>query len=165
MADAALENAMNRRGSLASQINAQQQRLEELRRELQLVDEFIARWHTFATLDDDEPIIQAQSSVDKSPEKPKRVRPANPAREVVGDVVEELLREWGRPASRAELFAALKAHDIVIQGTNPEMVFSTMLWRMGERFERLPRLGYWLKGEPVPGSPNAMAQDLSDLLG
>lgn len=162
MADAALENAMNRRGSLAAQINSQQQRLEELRRELQLVDEFIARWHTFAGLEEDQPLIPTNDPVDKSPEKPKRVRPANPPRQVVGDVVESVLREWGRPASRAELFAALKAHDIVIQGTNPEMVFSTMLWRMGERFERLPKRGYWLKGEPVPGEVPA---DLADLLG
>lgn len=164
MADAALENAMNRRGSLAAQINAQEQRLEELRRELFLVDEFIARWHTFARLADDEPLIHANSSVDKS-EKAKRVRPANPPRGVVGDAVEQLLRDWNRPASRADLFAALTEQGIEIHGTNPEMVFSTMLWRMGDRFERLPRLGYWLKGEPVPGSPRAMSTDLADLLG
>ena len=51
MSDPALENALSRRGSLAAQINVQQQRLEELRKELQLVDEFIARWHTFAQLE------------------------------------------------------------------------------------------------------------------
>lgn len=165
MADAALDNAMNRRGSLAGQINSQQQRLEELRRELQLVDEFIARWHTFAGLDEDEPLIPVNSPVDKSLEKEKRVRPSNPPRELVGDAVEALLREWGRPATRARLFEHLPERGIAIEGTDPTMVFSTMLWRMKDRFERIPKVGYWLKGEPVPGSPNAMARDLTDLLG
>lgn len=162
MSDAALANAHTRRGTLAAKITAQQQHLEALRRELQLVDEFIARWHTFAELEDGAPLSCVDSPVDKSVEKEKRTRPLNPSRDEVGAVVEALLREWGRPASRARLFAEMPAHGLNIQGTNPEMVFSTMLWRMRDRFERLPKRGYWLKGEPVPGE---VPSDLTDLLG
>lgn len=163
MSDAAIQNAQTRRGALAAQINSLQQQLEAARRELAVVDEFIARWHSFAVLDGSEPIIPAAIPVDKS--KPGKRRPVNPSREAVGDVVEALLRERGAPSSRASLFAALPERGIVIEGSDPAMVFSTMLWRMKDRFERIPKLGYWIKGEPVPGSPNAMARDLTDLLG
>lgn len=165
MTDSALDNAHTRRGMLAAQINSQQQQLETLRRELQLVDEFIARWHTFAQLEDGQPFIQGDKSVDNSVDKEKRTRPVNPSRESVGDAVEEILREWGRPASRAELFDELASRDVIIQGTDPQMVFSTMLWRMKDRFERLKRRGYWLKGERVPGDPDPVEDDLEDLLG
>lgn len=164
MGDAALDNAHSRRGALAAQINVQQQRLEELRRELQLVDEFIARWHTFAVLAADEPLIRSEVSVDNSSENEKRRRPVNPSRESVGNVVEALLKEWGRPASRRRLFDELPNHDIHLQGRDPEMVFSTMLWRMQDRFERVPKRGYWLKGVPVPDNSD-VPDDLADLLG
>lgn len=165
MTDAAIANAHNRRGSLAAQINALQQQLEALRRELAVVDEFISRWHTFAQLDEGDSLIPSEQAVDKPVEKEKRIRPTNPSREAVGDVVEALLREWQRPASRARLFEELPNHGIDIQGTNPEMVFSTMLWRLQNRFERIPKRGYWLKGEPIPGDPTPLATDLDELLG
>lgn len=149
MSDAALQNALTRRGILSHQISHTQQQLEMLRRELQIVDEFVARWHTFAGLDEGDPLIPEDKPVDK-PQSERR-RPVNPPRDEVGDVVESLLREWQRPASRARLFAELPAHGIIIQGTNPEMVFSTMLWRMGNRFQRVKGRGYWLKDEPIPG--------------
>ena len=155
MSDAALENAHTRRGALAAQINVLQQQLETVRRELQLVDEFIARWHTFASLEDNEPLTRADSSADNSRPEGRRRRPVNPSRDLVGDVVESLLRDWGRPASRARLFAELPEHDIHIQGTNPEMVFSTMLWRLKDRFVRVPGKGYWLADEPIPGQSEA----------
>lgn len=148
MSDAALQNALNRRGALVERINVMQQQLEALARELRLVDEFVARWHTFASLDDEEPLTPVDAPVDKSDSV--RRRPVNPPRDEVGDVVEALLTEWGKPASRAQLFAELPSHGITIQGTNPEMVFSTMLWRMADRFERIKGRGYWLKGQPVP---------------
>lgn len=163
MSDAAIQNAQTRRGALAGRINSLQQQLEAVRRELKVVDDFIAHWHSFAILDEDDPIIPADSSGDKS--ETERRRPVNPPREVVGDAVEATLREWKRPASRADLFAELADHDITINGTNPEMVFSTMMWRMKDRFERIPKRGYWIKGEPIPGDPQPVADDLKDLLG
>ncbi|MGV9007112.1 MAG: hypothetical protein ACOH1H_10285 [Brevundimonas sp.] len=158
MSDAAIDNALNRRGALAQQINIQQQRLEELRRELSLVDEFIARWHTFAGLEADQPLIPANESVDKSATGKRR--PVNPPREVVGDVVEALLKERGEPASRASLFEALPDRGIVIEGADPTMVFSTMLWRMKDRFERIPKRGYWIKGEPIPAKQPATVAEM-----
>lgn len=160
MSDTALQNALDRRGMLSSQISSLQQQLTVLQKELKIVDEFVARWHTFAVLGENEPLIQADDTVDNS--DTERKRPVNPPREEVGDVVESLLREWGRPASRARLFAELSSHGIIIQGANPEMVFSTMLWRMKDRFERVKGRGYWLKGEPIPAEAH---DDLRDLLG
>lgn len=165
MADPALDKALARRGMLAAQINAQQQQLEFLRKELQIVDEFVARWHTFASLEDGQDLIHSAVPVDKTKTPEKQRRPANPPRESVGNFVEEILREWGRPASRAELFDELVHRDVIIHGTDPQMVFSTMLWRMQDRFERLKGRGYWLKGERVPGDPEPVAPELKDLLG
>lgn len=159
MTDAALDNAHTRRGALAAEINVLQQRLERARRELQLVDEFIARWHTFASLDEGEALIRPDSPVDKSDTEARKGRPTNPSRAVVGDVVESLLRTWGSPASRATLFHALPANGIEIHGTNPEMVFSTMLWRLKDRFVRIPGKGYWFAGEPVPGQSGDLIGD------
>ncbi|CAN5285842.1 hypothetical protein BH09PSE1_BH09PSE1_11650 [soil metagenome] len=65
--------------------------------------------------------------------------------------------------TRKRLFEELAHHDIVIQGANPEMVFSTMLWRMQDRFERIPKRGYWLTGVPVPNEPSASSK-LPDVL-
>lgn len=163
MPDAALTNATARREAIAAEINALQQRLEQSRRELALVDEFIARWHTYAGMGEQSSNISGGEPVDVTPPTTKRIRPINPSREVVGDVVESLLREWNRPATRKRLFSELGPKGIHIQGTDPEMVFSTMLWRMKDRFERHQGKGYWLKGEPIPGEQ--VESDLSALLG
>jgi hypothetical protein len=51
--------------------------------------------------------------------------------------------------ARDDLFEAVRAQGLLIRGKDPMMVFSTMLWRMPNRFVRLgAKIGYWLTQEP-----------------
>ena len=68
----------------------------------------------------------------------------------MGDFVEKILRDVGLPLPRAKLFEAVKVGGMIIHGKDPEMVFSTMLWRMQDRFIRLEKHGYWLRNVPNP---------------
>ena len=148
MSDQALQNAMAERETLAKQVNEKQQQLEGLRRELARVDAFIADWHRFAGTEPEDTgdIIQTGFG-------PAKRRPANSKKEEVASAAVELLKEAGKPLSRSELYKALTTDKgMRIEGTEPEMVLSTMLWRMGEKvgIERLKTGGYWFKDEPVP---------------
>ena len=70
-------------------------------------------------------------------------RPKNPPRELVVANVLDIIHDLNRPASRKELFDALASRGILIEGKDPEMVLSTMLWRSQDRVVRLPSHGYW----------------------
>ena len=49
---------------------------------------------------------------------------------------------------RKALLKAVTERGIILSGKDPEMVLSTMMWRMQDEFVRLPRWGYWLKNRP-----------------
>ncbi len=70
-------------------------------------------------------------------------RPKNPKKEDVAAKARELILEHGEPMGRTELFEALSEAGVVIRGSNPEMVLSTMLWRMSSQIVRLQPHGYW----------------------
>jgi hypothetical protein len=61
-----------------------------------------------------------------------------------------LIEREGRPLPRQHIFQSLIGEGINLQGKDPEMVLSTMLWRLKERFVRIPRQGYWLKEKDYP---------------
>lgn len=151
MSDAAIKNAAERRDALAQKINHLNQELEDARRDLAEVDQFIGLWERFsgekppvAAIGTPKPALVIRY---RPTPKPK---PANPPKEQIGDVVEKFLRDRGLPATRKMIAKHLKDENIIIHGTNPDMVLSTMLWRMQERFRRLPPHGYWLTNEPDP---------------
>ncbi|AWL92695.1 hypothetical protein CIT37_11090 [Bradyrhizobium ottawaense] len=147
MADSALENAERRRDALAGEINALQQEIETKRKELERVKQFISDYMAFSS-----PTGELQFTL-KPPPAPvakKGKQTANPDRKIVGDHVERLLRKLGHPIPRDDLFMALKLDGVEIVGKDALMVLSTMMWRMQERFVRIPGKGYWLKWEPCP---------------
>ncbi|WP_375598313.1 hypothetical protein [Devosia sp. Naph2] len=78
----------------------------------------------------------------------------NPKKEEVAKVAREIIEEAGHPLNRGDLFQRLQSKGIDLQGANPQMVLSTMLWRAGEKagIVRLKRSGggYWLKERPWP---------------
>ena len=61
----------------------------------------------------------------------------------------QIIAVAGRPVSRGELFPRLRELGINIDGKHPQMVLSTMLWRMRDQVVRLAE-GYWLAEEPYP---------------
>src|SRR6266545_90909 len=136
MSDPAIKNAIEQRDVLAKEINELSQRVDDLRRKLSKIDDFISTWEEFAG-NKAQPDAQTGKILNTSrTTREKRVRPVNPPKERVGDYVEAFLKEIGRPASRREVSDELKKRGIILQGTDPDMVLSTMLWRMKHRFQR-----------------------------
>lgn len=66
----------------------------------------------------------------------------------MGKHAREIILDAGRPVPRKELFEDLASRGIHIHGKDPEMVLSTMMWRMPQDFIRLAGYGYWLRELP-----------------
>lgn len=145
MTDQALQNAISRREELAKQVNEAQQRIEEWRKELRRVETFISDWHAFAGV---APLPQRDAAVVTVP---KPAKPANSKKEDVAAEARKIIEEWGRPIRRTDLYENLVERGYVMDGADPEMVLSTMLWRAGAA-AGVVRLrkggGYWLKEQP-----------------
>lgn len=170
-ADGALQNAQKRLEELANQINRLAGHLDELKREHASVSRWIDDWHRFAG----NATVSSEGGAANSPggtavNASPRVglvtvpwqphgRPANPDKKDVGRAAWGIIQKRGRPIPRQELFSELTQRGIVIHGKDPEMVLSTMLWRLRDDFVRLPKFGYWLKPYPykaadyMPGLP------------
>jgi hypothetical protein len=150
--DTALENANKKRDSLAAEINSLTQRADELRRELAKIDAWIAQWHDFA----DTPAalgtpdsLPLSRSILEGMEQKKRRAAGNPKKEEVAEAARRIIEERGEPISRADLFKALARRGMeIVSGNDPEMVLSTMLWRMQDQIIRLKSGGYWLAERP-----------------
>jgi YesN/AraC family two-component response regulator len=147
MSDPAFENATKRRDSLASEINDLQQTIDSKKRELSKVDTFINEWKLYASgpIPDDLAVSKAASSLRANIQFPQ-----NPPKEKVGEVVRALIKARQHPISRNMLFKALQVEGIHLQGKDPVMVLSTMLWRMSDQFARLNGYGYWNADEDYP---------------
>lgn len=137
MDDLALKNALGRKGELTAEIDELQKKLAELKRDLARTDQFISDWNVFAGLAKAESAPAATSS-----------KAQNPERALVGDRAATALQVAGHPLSRSELFDALSKMGLSITGKDPQMVLSTMMWRMQDRFVRIPGFGYWFRDQP-----------------
>jgi hypothetical protein len=163
MTDRALANAQKRRDEVASKINQLVQELEVSRKELVSVETFIAEWHRFA---DSAAVVASNTQINSGyPQVAQAIgeyelqldsagtptpTPKNPGRIVVGIATQQIINAFGRPVPRGELFAELGKQGMHIHGKDPEMVLSTMLWRMQDTFVRLAGHGYWLRKLPWP---------------
>jgi len=168
MADVALENAERQRDELARSINTAQQHLEDLRRDLRRVELFISDWRTLAEGKALQHTavgvvgVTAQGVAAGQPtlgnpvlhEKPlKPERRHNSPKEAVAVTARALIEAHGEPMSRTDLYRELIVQGLTIEGKDPEMVLSTMLWRMGPKtgLVRLKGGGYWLADRPIAG--------------
>jgi hypothetical protein len=125
---------------------------------------FIKEWHRFAVEEADTQSVQGYTRYAQAPDTvvPAKITPKNPERNAVGRAAWEIITEVGRPIPRAELFARLAGKGMHIHGKDPEMVLSTMMWRMQEHFVRLPKHGYWKRTVPWPPAdyvPGASVED------
>jgi hypothetical protein len=150
MADRAYENAMARRDELARAINEAQQLIEGMRTELRGVDTFLGQWRKFAGVTEPAGVDPALNDIAKPPPWiPKRMR--NSKKEDVAEAAYEIIKERGEPMTRSDLYDRLIARGMVLNGSDPQMVLSTMLWRMPSRIKRLKKGGYWLADVPFKG--------------
>jgi hypothetical protein len=181
MADRVLTNALMQRDKYAAEINQKNQEIEAIRKDLGAVETFIANWYKFAGLGADSGGgADSNSGVDKS--YTQDIQPIaaqgtllaasepthkNPPRQEVGRAAWEVMTQLQRPVPRAELFKELAQRGIEIRGKDPEMVLSTMVWRLQEHFVRLPKFGYWKRSHEwqpanyVPGQ--TVEQDEEDM--
>jgi hypothetical protein len=178
MTDDALRNAENQRDQLLIEIDRMKSEVDVLVQRLAVANAFIKQWHDFAG---DKPVevvnnpgtvsrpdlvvgAAANSLAESTPRK------KNSRKEEVAAAARKVIEEAGMPVMRAELFKILTSLGFVIDGTEPEMVLSTMLWRAGEA-AGVTRLknggGYWLTEEdwaPARYFPShARALDLGEL--
>lgn len=181
MSDAALKNAEAKRDALAAQINAALQEVEEWKRELRRVEQFISAWHSFAemqaTSGAESPIRKytlvaapgaftvdaKEASMRRSSTRARR----NSKKEEVAEAAREIIKEADTALSRSELYKKLAERGLVIEGTDPEMVLSTMLWRMRDRVTRVKGGGYWLADVPnaeLEYTPNPETASLDHVL-
>lgn len=146
MSDKAIENALRHRDDLAKKINQAQQQIEEWKRSIAETDAFIATWRRFAGEDDGPPPPPPPDDEAAAPRRRKATK--NSKKEEVAEFARQLITDAGRPLSRAELFDGLTSLGLTIEGTDPQMVLSTMLWRMKDSIVRLEKGGYWLAEKP-----------------
>ena len=70
----------------------------------------------------------------------------NSSKEAVAEAAYKLVKMRGDRIMRDELYDLLIEQGIVINGKNPKMILSTMLWRVKpSKLVRLKGGGYWLK--------------------
>lgn len=161
MADRALENAKLRFNALAALIASNSKLIAEWKAEQERIAKFIEAWHEFDELaPSDEALALGPPADDAPPPEDesaygititrRKKTVGNPKKEAVTDAARAIIAMNGEPMGRSDLFKALHDRGIILQGADPEMVLSTMLWRMRHRVVRLPGGGYWLADEPSP---------------
>jgi hypothetical protein len=162
MADAAIRNAERERDALAAKVNAAVAQIEDWKREIARIDQFVADWHRFAGV---EPETAPQAPAAKAVPKPRAVK--NSTKEEVAKLTREMIEAHGAPINRAALLAMLRERGLVIEGGEPETVLSTMLWRMGAAAQivHLKGVGYWTSEkdwEIYQAAPHGEPRDAAD---
>lgn len=159
MTDVALKNAEAKRDELSERIEANKAEIQRLSNAVEAdtaardsVVSFIAQWYEMAGLkppkeDTVQTDLLGQASIAKAG------KPKNPDRKYVAKVAAEIADATGRPLSRAEVAEGLRQRGIVLEGKDPMMVLSTMLWRTPETIARIEGFGYWPADKPyLPGN-------------
>lgn len=175
MGDRALENAETLQKQLLARKQELHAELVNVEDRLAHVSRFIKSWHLFAEADfsdaDRAYIAKVVGEKNESghTHTEEKVRPRNSRKEEVAEVARQIILERGEPVPRTELHAELVRRGLTIEGTDPEMVLSTMLWRMirqGAPLVRLRSGGYWLSDRPheESGYDPATATNLETLL-
>ena len=152
MTDTALENANMQKKQIHSEIEITQDRLSVLQDRLRSVERFIEQWHNFAT--GGEITFNEKSSHEENKEGPavavRRRTVGNSRKEIVAETAIQIIAQRNEPVGRSDLFRELTSRGIVLNGKDPEMVLSTMLWRMKDSIVRLANGGYWLADKSSP---------------
>lgn len=164
MSDAAYENAMKRRDEISFEIRELETRLALLKSDYQRVDAFIEQWHEFAGT----PLLDRSPTAVRPPRRWVGGREAptrNSKKEEVAAVARRIIEAEGKPIPRSELYKRLIAEGLTISGSDPEMVLSTMLWRMKDQIVRLQKGGYWLADRPYESEYYSGDKELDELMG
>lgn len=151
MNDPAIQNALSRIAEIQKRIVRYEDAIRKAKEQVIEIQSFLKQWEKFSGISLSE--VSGANTLEYSPDfvkSPDRLmveRPRNPKKEIVATEVIHILRDHTRPLNRAELLKFLRERGVVIHGSNPEMVLSTMLWRTKDSsgIARLPSGGYVLK--------------------
>lgn len=155
--DTALQNAEALRDRIAQKINEKMQEVDDLRRELDRAERFIADWYDFSGTSAPQLTEEISKHVDNS----RRRTTGNPKKEAVAKAARRIIEEAGEPIERFMMYQHLSALGLTVDGANPEKTLSTMLWRMSkaENIIHLRGHGYWLGERPyAPANWNPVSE-------
>lgn len=155
MSDKALSNAEAKKNQLVEKKRRLLAELTDVDDQIGQVDRFIKAWHAFAEDESEstvDKLLEQRTNKEGSSENVRKKATKNSRKEAVAEAAREIILQLGRPAARKELFDQLIARGLTIEGADPEMVLSTMLWRMKDRIQRVEGGGYWI-AETNPPKP------------
>ena len=169
-----INQLIRRRDDAQLRLQAVTKTADEIHATIQSMDELLLSLQEFVHREADESqksaIQAAPGPRDDSLTAPKKRATGNSKKEEVARAARSLIEDAGRPLSRAELYPLLVRQRLKIEGSNAEMVLSTMLWRAGEAagIVRLKSGGYDL-AERHPDflkrEQSATSDQFEDLLG
>lgn len=151
MTSLVVRNAQQRLKQLKEEVKALRKQVADRERELKEIDLFLQQHAKFSA--------KPEMTVDDVGLPEHHI---NPSKESVARDVQAILMANGKPMKRDALYKRLDANNVDIRGKNPQMILSTMLWRMPEKFVRLAGHGYWLKNlpfEPAGYEPDSSSDD------
>lgn len=167
MPDRAVENAKAMKDQLLARKRRLLAELQDIDDQIGRIDAFVKDWHLFAESDPESAVdkladVNANKAATSQPVKRKAT--GNSRKEDVAAAARYVILERGVPIMRDELYDLLTAQGMVIQGKDPQMVLSTMLWRMRDQIARVKGGGYWPADIPnqEAGYDPATATDLDD---
>lgn len=154
MPSAALVSLKNAIEQLDKEREAVRERLEQL--DLSL-DSLRKSYNVLVALERTQPVENVEPTV--KVRRPIRLKQSilqkngrssdNPDKREVAAKVAAILMDSDRPMLRSDILEKLKDMGVVINGKDPEMVLSTMLWRVGSEFciENEKGKGYFIEGK------------------
>lgn len=155
MVDKALRNAESTRKQLIEKRLFLHKQIAEIDAEIGEIDAFIRAWHAFAAgpgrvgVVENGDIQNKTGSADGG-DSPAPKTTGNSSKEDVAAAAREIIVARGQPVMRDELYDLLTDKGLIIQGKDPKMVLSTMLWRMKGEIARVSGGGYWPADMPNP---------------
>lgn len=133
-----LKNIKMLKTNILSMIHTRQEEIKALQKQYNEIEQFIDCYpHSL--------VENGDKQVQK--ENKKKTKP-NSNKENVASAAYKLVKMRGEPIKRNDLYDLLIEQGLVIDGKNPQMILSTMLWRVKDSgLIRLNGGGYWLKNE------------------
>lgn len=145
MVDIAFKNASVRKDQIAQRLIELRAEMRSLEKEAAELDSFIEMWRKLSSMTDDQ---DSAGSIESAVPAGEEWSGTNPPRERVGDVAQEILLAVGKPLPINLLYDELQRRGVIVRGKKPIAVLNTMMWRMSDRFQKVPGLGYWLAKTP-----------------
>jgi hypothetical protein len=150
---------------MSSAIENAKRRLDELTKEIEEIQLFIALHERYATLSTGPNPDAEVSSEMPVGRKQRRSRGEGLTPKGIVELVERLIREAGKPLTRGDIIDALEARQVDLPGQDKPRYIGTIMWRNKSKFQQIEGLGYWLRGLPWPLPPAGRTYRSSDRMG